>query len=55
MSLTPPSRLRRATSTHKGMATYTQLKLWFAAHLLDFEGAGAPQEAEVPSSDGLDF
>jgi len=33
MSLTPPSRLRRVTSTHKGMATYTQLKLWFAAHL----------------------
>ena len=23
----------RASSTHKGMATHTQLKLWFAAHL----------------------
>jgi len=25
----------RASSTRKGMATHTQLKLWFAAHLAE--------------------
>jgi len=32
--------LLRASSTRKGMATHTQLKLWFAAHL-----AGEPKTA----------
>jgi len=43
-----PSRgakeLLRASSTRKGMATHTQLKLWFAAHL-----AGEPRNCFAPA------